>query len=69
MRSGMAEFYKALVGRRVRLEHCSDSYTRLERGSLGTVKFVDDTGTLHIEWDCGSRLGLIPGEDQWEMLP
>ena len=57
-----------LEGRRVRLISCSDPYTRLQPGSLGTVNLVDDMGTLHVHWDSGSRLGLVPDEDRWEVL-
>jgi hypothetical protein len=28
-------------------------------GTKGTVVHVDDIGTVHVEWHCGSRLGLI----------
>lgn len=31
--------------------------------------FVDDAGTVHVDWDCGSTLGRIPGEDARETLP
>lgn len=58
-----------LTGRRVRLIRCSDPYTRLPSGSEGTVAFVDSLGTLHVDWDCGSKLGLVPGEDSWTVLP
>jgi len=57
-----------LVGKRIRLEHCSDPYTRLRPGLEGTVSFVDDPGTVHVKWDDGSTLGLIPGEDRWTVL-
>ncbi len=55
----------AKVGDRVRLIHCSDPYTRIRSGTLGTVRFVDDMGTVHVKWDDGSSLGLIEGEDSW----
>lgn len=29
----------------------------------GTVKNVDDIGTIHVAWENGSTLGLIPGHD------
>lgn len=32
-------------------------------GTTGTVKFVDDTATVHIAWDTGSSLGAVYGED------
>lgn len=60
--------HKEQVGKRVRLLHCSDEYTPLKRGALGTVRLVDDMGTVHVKWDDGSTLGMIPGVDNWEVL-
>jgi hypothetical protein len=54
--------------RRVRLIRTSDEHTRLRPGAEGTVSLVDGTGTVHVRWDDGSRLGLIPGEDQWQEI-
>jgi hypothetical protein len=54
------------VGKRVRLIRCTDDYTSNPPGLEGTVTFVDDTGTVHVRWDNGSTLGLIPGVDRWE---
>jgi len=53
------------VGDTVRLVWTSDEFTRLVPGTRGRVSFVDDTGTIHVEWEDGSSLGLIPGEDRW----
>jgi len=51
-------------GTRVELLRMSDPYNRsLHPGSLGTVDFVDDAGTVFVRWDCGSGLGVIIGED------
>lgn len=47
----------------VRLVRTSDPVTDLKPGAEGTVDFVDDVGTVHIQWDNGSNLGMIPGED------
>jgi hypothetical protein len=55
-------------GDRVRLIRTSDAYTSLLSGAQGTVRRIDDAGTVHINWDCGSRLGLVPGEDSWVIL-
>ena len=35
----------------------------LKEGTLGTVVHVDDAGTIHVSWDCGSSLGVVLGED------
>ena len=51
------------VGCRVELVHMDDPYTSLMPGTLGTVKSVDDIGTIHVAWDCGSSLGIVYGED------
>ena len=32
-------------------------------GEQGTVQFVDDIGTIFVNWDCGSNLGVAYGED------
>ena len=45
-------------GDRIRLLHTDDEWTRLRPGALGTVLFIDDLGTVHTDWDDGSRLGL-----------
>ena len=34
----------------------------------GTVRYVDDAGTLAVAWDNGRCLSLIPGEDRFRKL-
>ena len=52
------------AGTRVELDHMEDPYNRkLRKGSRGTVVAVDDIGTIHVSWDCGSSLGVCYGED------
>lgn len=52
------------VGCRVELTRMGDPFnTRLVPGEKGTVMHVDDIGTIHIRWDCGSSLGVVYGED------
>ena len=51
-------------GTRVELVHMDDPYNRkLVPGCKGTVRWVDDMGTIHVDWDCGSGLGVAYGED------
>lgn len=33
-------------------------------GTLGTVNYVDDIGTIHVKWDNGSNLGVAYPEDR-----
>jgi len=58
----------APVGRRVRLVRYgyADEHSSNLPGLEGTVTLVDDLGTVHVQWDNGSTLGLIPGVDRWE---
>lgn len=37
-------------------------------GSIGTVDHVDNVGTIHMSWENGSSLGLIPGEDRFKII-
>lgn len=32
-------------------------------GTKGKVLFVDDIGTIHVAWDNGSTLGVLPEKD------
>ena len=41
----------------------NDPYRDMEAGMLGTVTHVDDIGTIHVAWDCGSTLGVVYGVD------
>lgn len=44
----------------VTLVRTANELTRLRPGARGTVMFVDDVGTVHVRWDDGSRLGVVP---------
>ena len=37
-------------------------------GLQGTVAFIDDAGQIHMNWDCGRSLALIPGVDSFSRL-
>ena len=37
-------------------------------GTKGTVTGVDDTGSLMVNWDNGSGLSLVPGEDSFSKV-
>lgn len=57
------------AGVRVELVHMDDPYnTRLFPGERGTVISVDDMGTIHVRWDCGSSLGVVYGEDRCRVI-
>ena len=52
-------------GTRIELDFMGDDPRPIAPGTKGTVRIVDDMGTVHCDFDNGRRLGLIPGEDSF----
>ena len=50
-------------GTRVELISMNDPFTKLKPGDRGTVSMVDSIGTVFVDWDYGSGLGVAYGED------
>lgn len=65
-----AQRYKKmyLPGTRLMLLHMDDPHCPVEEGTRGTVRFVDDLGTIHMNWDNGRSLGIVPDRDSFRML-
>tara|TARA_R110002167_G_scaffold18465_2_gene69153 strand:- start:900 stop:1229 length:330 start_codon:yes stop_codon:yes gene_type:complete len=59
---------KEMIGKRIRLINCEDTFRPLKSGIEGTVHFVDGAGTIHVNWDNGRTLGLVPIVDTFEIL-
>jgi len=55
-------------GARVELLQMNDPYTKIPIGTKGTVILVDDTGTIFVNWDNGSSLGVVYGEDSCKLI-
>lgn len=51
------------VGARVKLVKMDDTQAP-PVGTCGTVRGVDDTGSILVSWDNGSSLNIVYGEDQ-----
>lgn len=66
----MAERARELFppGTRIQLIHMDDPYNPVPDGTRGTVKFVDDMGTVFPDWDNGRGLGVVYGEDSFRKL-
>lgn len=45
-----------------------DPYTNLKEGDKGTIYHIDGIGQIHVNWDNGSGLALIPGVDSFRIL-
>ena len=56
-------------GTRIQLDCMGDDPRPIAPGTKGTVKLVDDIGTVHCIFDNGRCLGLIPGEDVFHAIP
>lgn len=64
------EILKALypAGTRIQLFSMEDPYSDFPAGIKGTVVLVDDMGTIHMKWDNGRTLGIIPGVDSFRKI-
>ena len=65
-----AQYYKEIYppGTRIELLSMEDPYNPVPSGTKGTVSFVDDLGGIHMKWDNGRTLALIPNQDQFRKL-
>lgn len=66
----MAKMYKERYpeGTRIEVEFMGDDPRPIASGTRGTVRVVDDMGTVHCDFDNGRCLGLISGEDRFRKL-
>lgn len=53
------------AGTRIVVDQMGDDPRPIAPGTAGTVREVDDMGTVHCDFDNGRRLGLIQGEDSF----
>lgn len=38
---------------------------QMKSGLTGIINYIDDAGQIHVNWENGSTLALIPGIDRW----
>lgn len=55
-------------GTRIELIQMGDDPRPVAPGTRGAVTCVDDMGSIHMQWDNGRTLALIPGEDSFRKL-
>lgn len=53
------------VGAQIVLNSMGDDPNPIDPGTKGTVRRVDDAGTVHCVFENGRVLGLIPGVDSF----
>lgn len=70
MSRGRIEFYKEHypVGTRVQLDSMGDDPNPVPNGTKGTVSFVDDIGTVFVNFDNGRSLGICPEVDSFHKI-
>jgi hypothetical protein len=57
------------IGSRIKLIETDDTWTNLEKGSMGTVvKFDKDQDLIWVKWDTGEKLALIIGVDKFKII-
>jgi len=55
-------------GTRIKLVQMVQDPQPIEPNTLGIVDFVDDVGHIHMKWDNGRTLALIPNVDEFEVV-
>ena len=66
-----AKFYRNEypAGTRIELIQMGSDPRPVPSGTKGTVVAVDDMCQIHMRWDNGRTLALIPGEDSFKIIP
>ena len=54
-------------GTRLKLISMEDPHG-VPEGTVGVVDFIDDAGQIHMKWETGSCLALLPGVDQFQRI-
>ena len=55
------------AGTRLELINMEDAQA-VPSGTKGTVVCVDDMGTIHMKWDNGRTLGIVPEVDDFKKI-
>ena len=56
------------IGTRVKLTKDMDDKYPILAGTIGIVDFIDSEGQLHMIWENGRTLALIPEVDEFEVI-
>jgi hypothetical protein len=57
-----------IVGKQIRMIEMIDDPRPIENGTMGVVYHVDSLGTLHVHWENGRTLGVVPNVDKFEFI-
>ena len=56
------------VGTKVRMIRMEEDRNPIQPGTVGTVAYVDDAGSVHMKWENGRTLAFILGIDSVEII-
>lgn len=56
------------IGTKIKLLQDMDDIQPIKAGQIGIVEFIDSEGSLHMEWDNGSSLAIVPEVDKFEIM-
>ena len=59
---------KTLEGKRIRLTEDMDDPQPIRKDEEGTIKFTDGIGQIHVKWDNGRSLAVIPNVDKFVII-
>lgn len=57
------------VGTKIQLISMRDEKYPVLPGTIGEVTGIDDAGSIHMKWENGSSLALIPEVDSFRVVP
>lgn len=60
---------KVKNGDRIKIVDINDSFSKLEKGSEGTIFNIEkDQDLIWVKWDNGEKLALIEGVDKYKLI-
>jgi len=70
MEKNKTEQYRQLYpkGTQIELISMDDDFTNLKQGDKGIIQLVDDIGNVHVNWENGSKLALVPEVDSFKII-
>ena len=63
----MEKYNNDIIGKTVELIYMDDTQSP-EPGTKGVIKSIDGIGQIHVNWETGSTLSLVPELDQFKIL-
>ncbi len=61
------KYGEEIIGKRIRLISMDNDPNPIESGSVGTIYHIGG-GEINVRWDNGRTLGVVEGEDLYEIF-